>query len=240
MLVLSERCTAQWDAMVTEMEVEYGGCGAQDEVASVNVMVADVPGELGTVVLRVGDVRRGVDVREVTAALSKRTGLPMNTFRLRLGGRVMYDGGALVAAPRQRDAFVCLQLFRTLPGGKGGFGANLKGVKGGRSNGDVGACRDLSGRRIRDVEVERARMELKKRPRTESVEPVVEKDAGDAAADAQAEMDVEEVRVRLIETEQSVVDDVKIGLGVKGRSRKRRKSTEKKTVKIEDSNGATE
>lgn len=198
-----------------------------DVVCEVNVLVADVPGENGTLLLKVGDIKCGVSALEVAEELSRRTDLPVGCFRLRMGGRVLYDSSAIVADCGQHDAYVSLQWSKALPGGKGGFGANLRGSKGSRSKGDVGACRDLSGRRIRDVEKEKVRKELAKRPRTESIQENEEVDVGENKSEDvernEGEMDVEEVRVRMIEMEQSVVDDVRAGLGIRKKARKRRR-----------------
>jgi hypothetical protein len=62
---------------------------------------------------------------------------------------------ATLADLDRRDGFpVCLRLAVRLPGGKGGFGSQLRAAGGRMSSGrnsDNGSCRDLNGRRLKTI-----------------------------------------------------------------------------------------
>lgn len=116
-----------------------------------------------------------VHASQVLQVLSVRSGLPPSAILLLQDGRIACDEDtdAIVARPGAGDtcAVVEARLRRALPGGKGGFGAMLRGAGAGNTRGHAGpasrrrrkanvsACRDLSGRRIRDVEAEKEAME---------------------------------------------------------------------------------
>lgn len=71
------------------------------------------------------------------------------------GGRLLSDGAASLAAAGL-DHGCSVTLLLRLAGGKGGFGALLRGQgRDGKITDNFDACRDLSGRRIRHVEAEK-------------------------------------------------------------------------------------
>lgn len=71
----------------------------------------------------------------------------------------------VVSQPGENTAFITLALRHALPGGKGGFGANLKGsAAASRPSSNFDACRDLHGRRVRTVRAERALNRLSHEP----------------------------------------------------------------------------
>jgi hypothetical protein len=78
------------------------------------------------------------------------TALPAEGFFLLSHGRIARETD-LVAAPQDECAFLEFRLRRALPGGKGGFGAMLRGSSSSKKVRNFDACRDLSGRRLRDV-----------------------------------------------------------------------------------------
>lgn len=118
----------------------------------VNVIVTGVPAEKPTRCLQFcgGDVRACC----VAATLSRLTSLPVETFFLLSHGHIAKED-AVVARGHDACAFLEFRFRRVLPGGKGGFGAMLRGVNASKKTTNYGACRDLSGRRLRDIEDER-------------------------------------------------------------------------------------
>lgn len=76
--------------------------------------------------------------------------IPAHLFALTFNGRTVQDTVLLDLA----TAFVKASLVGGLLGGKGGFGAQLRALakqSGKKKTTDFGACRDLSGRRLRHV-----------------------------------------------------------------------------------------
>lgn len=132
-------------------------------MAPVNVIVTGMPGH-SLVNLLVGDVSRGVTVPCVTSAISYALNLHPSTYFLVMRGRLLSIDPSprdctipVVSPPGNSTAFVTLALRHALPGGKGGFGANLKGsAAASRPSSNFDACRDLHGRRVRTVRTERA------------------------------------------------------------------------------------
>jgi hypothetical protein len=91
----------------------------------------------------------------VKLALADVEGVPRDAQRLLVGGREARD-----AAPLPGDcSFVVAELALRVCGGKGGFGALLRNTsrtQQQQQSSNQGASRDLSGRRLRHVEAERA------------------------------------------------------------------------------------
>jgi hypothetical protein len=83
-----------------------------------------------------------------------KTALPAASFVLLVHGHIA-EAADVVAQCGEESAFVELRVCGALRGGKGGFGANLRGANASKKTTNFGACRDLSGRRLRDLERER-------------------------------------------------------------------------------------
>jgi hypothetical protein len=98
-------------------------------------------------VLHVDDARTtGLDLRK---AVANHEDIPIDSFFMQLQGKVVNDANILVLE-NSMNVRVSLRLL----GGKGGFGAMLKSMakrSGAKKTTDFGACRDLSGRRLRHV-----------------------------------------------------------------------------------------
>ncbi len=78
-------------------------------------------------------------------------------LRVRVNGREVRDAAALAEAVRDGGGVVSVtRRDDGLAGGKGGFGSLLRSKKSTVKTTNFGACRDLSGRRLRHVEQERA------------------------------------------------------------------------------------
>lgn len=92
------------------------------------------------------DAVRGQEVKE---ALSERHCISMDALTLSLDGMVINNNDAIP------DEFgIVLRGSLSIDGGKGGYGAMLKAMakqSGSKKTTDFGACRDLSGRRLRHV-----------------------------------------------------------------------------------------
>lgn len=132
-------------------------------MAPVNVIVTGIPGR-PLVNLLVGNVSNGVTAACVTSVITNVLKLHPASYFLVMSGRLLStDHSAsrrvvpIVSPPGESTAFVTLALRHALPGGKGGFGANLKGsAAASRPSSNFDACRDLNGRRVRTVRAERA------------------------------------------------------------------------------------
>lgn len=147
----------------------------------VNVVVSGLP-QCGVLCLKLGDTCRGVTTMEVEHAICSATGMPQDSMFLRAGTRLLLGPTELVCAAGTHTAFVCAGLRRALPGGKGGFGAQLRGASsksGGPQTTNIDACRDLHGRRIGAVRRERAAAEALAQAQTPvgvEQEPVADRD----------------------------------------------------------------
>lgn len=121
---------------------------------TVNVIVSGLPLG-GSLCLQVGDVAHGVAAAQVHHAVCSETGFPEGSLLLRSQSRILrFDD--CVSSPGNTTAFVCATVRRALPGGKGGFGAQLRGSSSSTRTTNFDACRDLRGRRIGAVRRERA------------------------------------------------------------------------------------
>ncbi|KAI0564967.1 Silencing defective 2 ubiquitin [Gracilaria domingensis] len=123
-------------------------------MAPVNVLLAGLP-HAGTLNLRIGDHSRALHHRDLTFAINSTTGLPSQSFYLCQAG-VLLRPESFITKPGEHTAFVQLFIRRALPGGKGGFGALLKGSSATKKTTNFDSCRDLQGRRLRDVRREQA------------------------------------------------------------------------------------
>jgi len=218
---------------------------------TVNVMVSDVPGCGGTILLRLGSVDAGVTAGCVARALSKsilsHRGSSNNTvninmdylsYRLRCDGRILTDASQVISVPGSRDAYVSVLVSAALPGGKGGFGANLRGTSSANAkrSDNIGACRDLSGRRIRDVQLAQQQRDYNmknKRPRVPGggiiaaavpLSPVETRDAPNETDNnnmagatnvndevTELDVDVDEVEDQMRKREGEIEDDLMVG-----------------------------
>ncbi|CAN8063254.1 unnamed protein product [Agarophyton chilense] len=123
-------------------------------MAPVNVLLAGLP-DTGTVNLRIGDHTHSLLHGDLTFAINSATGLSTESFYLCQSG-VLLRPESIITKPGEHTAFVQLFFRRALPGGKGGFGALLKGSSATKKTTNFDSCRDLQGRRLRDVRREQA------------------------------------------------------------------------------------
>lgn len=192
----------------------------------VNVLLTGLP-SISTLCLRVGDIDKPLAQSSLTAAVTAATGLPSPSFYLRHAGALL-SPGAFVTNPGQHTIFVQLFIRRALPGGKGGFGANLKGSSATKATTNFDACRDLHGRRLKHVRDEAALREYlrtrgpptsrnetaKKRPRSPDLqheEPITK-------------VDTEELDHAIDAVNRDVEDAVAAGLRAAAAKRKKRRS----------------
>jgi hypothetical protein len=100
--------------------------------------------------------------------ITSKTGVSQESQRLIINGRQLtseLEFAELVDVDQTN--FVQLQL--RLLGGKGGFGALLRTSKGTKKTTNFGACRDLNGRRLKDIQLEQKLQEMEaKREEDES------------------------------------------------------------------------
>lgn len=121
---------------------------------------------------------------------------------------------------RDNDVYLHARIHRALPGGKGGFGATLRGTASARASNNTDACRDLAGRRLRDV-----RKQDRKRARDAKLddengvnEEEKEKEEGTEKGGANKnEERVADVEQMMMEDEDVLVDDIAFGLTAKRR-----------------------
>jgi hypothetical protein len=91
--------------------------------------------------------------------VTSKTGVPRESQRLIINGRQLsseVEFAELIDV--HQTNFVQLQL--RLLGGKGGFGALLRTSKGTKKTTNFGACRDLNGRRLKDIQLEQKLQEI--------------------------------------------------------------------------------
>jgi Silencing defective 2 N-terminal ubiquitin domain len=91
-------------------------------------------------------------VHHIKQCIEDREGVPVELQRLLFCGKQLESGLSLEECNVQNESTIHVLL--RLPGGKGGFGAMLRAKakqKGAKKTTDFGACRDLSGRRLRHV-----------------------------------------------------------------------------------------
>lgn len=119
----------------------------------------------------------------LVACVQVNHGIPANEQLLTANGRVLLDAHTLACAGLQQGSTV--QLLLRLCGGKGGFGALLRGQgRDGKITDNFDACRDLSGRRIRHVEAERKLQDWKKDAKERELEQVAMKHMKEMAQQA--------------------------------------------------------
>jgi hypothetical protein len=97
------------------------------------------------------ELPNGKDIKERLTLLEK---IPSDMLSLRINGSILGDADFLTTGA----AVVRATIKNALKGGKGGFGAMLRALAkqaGGKKTTDFGACRDLSGRRLRHVNDEK-------------------------------------------------------------------------------------
>lgn len=134
-------------------------------MSPVNVLVSGLP-TLPTLCLQVGDLSRPLFSHEVSSAIVAATGLPRTSFFIRLASGPL-PSSAIVAPSGQHTAFIIASLRRALPGGKGGFGANLK-ASAASTTADFSACRDLQGNRLGELQNVQALNDLVEEGRREA------------------------------------------------------------------------
>lgn len=116
----------------------------------VNVLLSGLPTSL---CFSIGDSTHALHTSTVADAVIAATGLPRASFFLRQHGALLRSTDP-VSVPGQHTTFLTVCLRRALPGGKGGFGAILRGSAASKSTTNFDACRDLEGRRLRHVREE--------------------------------------------------------------------------------------
>lgn len=174
---------------------------------------------------------------EIASALSGLTGIPVHSLMLISDGHAVEE--SMIAAHGTDDcAFFEVRLRRALPGGKGGFGAMLRGSNASKKTTNLGACRDLSGRRLRDLEREKeiANVEVSRRNEDRASSPAAQIARAPCAhepPEPQDSVDVDEVREDIRAAMHVVEDAVAEGLrtarlrkrkGLKGKVSKKSKN----------------
>ena len=126
----------------------------------------------------------------VVCALQSAKGVPACEQLLTSNGIVLPDKQSLAACGLQQDSTVHLLL--RLCGGKGGFGALLRGQgRDGKITDNFDAMRDLSGRRIRHVEAEKKLQEWQQDAKERELEQIALKHMKEMAKQAKRERDYE-------------------------------------------------
>lgn len=117
-------------------------------------------------------------------------GIPICEQLLTANGSVLSGSQTLAGCGLQPDSTVHLLL--RLCGGKGGFGALLRGQgRDGKITDNFDAMRDLSGRRIRHVEAEKKLQEWQKDAKERELEQLAMKHMKEMAKQAKRDRDYE-------------------------------------------------
>ena len=132
-----------------------------------------------------------------TTTTQARLGIPAHEQLLTVGGRAL-----LAPHPPPLAAGATVDLCLRLRGGKGGFGALLRGQgRDGKITDNYDACRDLTGRRLRTVEAEKKLKEWAAQAKERELEKVAERHIRDLARQQRRERDYE-VNVEAVRGEQ--------------------------------------
>jgi uncharacterized protein YfcZ (UPF0381/DUF406 family) len=116
-------------------------------------------------------------------------GIPADEQLLTANGRVLSNTASTLAAAGLQDNSNVTLLLR-LCGGKGGFGALLRGQgRDGKITDNFDAMRDLSGRRIRHVEAEKKLQEWKQDAKERELEVIAMRHMKEMAKQAKADRD---------------------------------------------------
>jgi hypothetical protein len=122
-------------------------------------------------------------------ALQDSHGIPASEQLLIANGRLLSNTSSTLAAAGLQDQCSITLLLR-LCGGKGGFGALLRGQgRDGKITDNFDAMRDLSGRRIRHVEAEKKLQEWKQDAKERELEVIAMRHMKEMAKQAKAERD---------------------------------------------------
>jgi hypothetical protein len=118
----------------------------------------------------------------------ERTGIPAAEQLLTAGGRPLRSGAPHAALAHGAT----LDLLLRLAGGKGGFGALLRGQgRDGKITDNFDACRDLQGRRLKTVEAEKKLREWAAQAKERELEKLAAKHIRDLARQQRQERDYE-------------------------------------------------
>lgn len=151
-----------------------------------------------------------VSVSDLKQAVAEREGIPPLEQRVVLSSRDL-DNKHLFHAT-EANFLPPVQILFRLIGGKGGFGALLRGGAGRRRTQNQDACRDLSGRRLRDVENEKKLAEWYKEEKERELERMAEKYAKKKAYEEATRFDEESYHEQLAQINSSVKSSVAEGL----------------------------
>ncbi|KIY95637.1 hypothetical protein MNEG_12324 [Monoraphidium neglectum] len=151
-----------------------------------------VPGQ-PTVAVEIGS---DATMAVLKQAIEDRTGIPAAEQLLTRGGR------ALPASLSALPYGAALDLLLRLAGGKGGFGALLRGQgRDGKITDNFDACRDLQGRRVRQVEAEKKLKEWAAQSKERELEKIAQQHIRDLARQQRQERDYE-INVEAVRNEQ--------------------------------------
>lgn len=162
------------------------------------------------------DVQQTGDVSHIKDCIEAQLGVPAALQRLLWAGRQLEDAAPVSCLP----SGCTLHLVLRLRGGKGGFGALLRGAGRAALTDNFDACRDLSGRRLRHVEAEQKMAQWAADAKQRELETLAlshlkeqEREAKRAAAQA---VDLDETRAfqeaALEGTREAVADALRSGI----------------------------
>lgn len=145
--------------------------------------------------------------------LQNQHGFPVKEQIFLFNGRPLDDAQPLCTLPSD----CTLHLVHRLRGGKGGFGALLRGQgRDGKLTTNYDACRDLNGRRIRLATAEQKLMELTAKAKEKEAERLAQRQLRDEEKAARREqarqVDVDEVRSQQKEVVEKVAESVQSAL----------------------------
>lgn len=178
--------------------------------------------------LQGGSVRLDVEPQRQTVAELKRdlqvlTLIPVDQQRLLFAGRDLNDSQSLSHYGLLNDGLVVFMALR-LPGGKGGFGALLRGQgRDGKITTNFDACRDLTGRRLRHVNAEKKLDDWAAQGKERDLEKIALQHVKDLQKQEMMAQKDKEDTSKLQEQQRNTMDNVKsaVAVGLSSNSNKR-------------------
>lgn len=166
-----------------------------------------------------------ISTNEIKQFIQNAEGIPPELQRLRLGTHELSNSEII----QVKDKFVVVNCSFRILGGKGGFGALLRGSgthsKGGSKRIGFDDCRDLNGRRIRDIKLEKKLAEWYNQQKQKELQKEKEKESMEENGELLEHMAWNQTRE---EIEETIATSVEIGMKQALKMKKKKSEPESK------------